>query len=185
MGPWYLNSSGTVFPNFPSNENEIIRLTPGSYPSSTHTNTGLGAVGIAVNGVSIFNNQDAFSYNHNSGGDFNTNGMGTKGDGIWNRDAEYGEKITFDQGNGHQPGSGEYHYHVDPTALRSQLNDNIDYVGTTNYFPYDPMSYLNHGQGSDGTYVEHSTNLHHSPIIGWSFDVIPSMARTAIPIHES
>jgi hypothetical protein len=173
MGPWFLTSSGQVFPNFPSNQNETVRIELGSYPSSTHASTTGGADGIAVNGVSIFNNLDYFSYNHNSGQDLSTNGPGQHGDGIWNRDAEYGEKVTFDQGNGHQPGNGEYHYHVDPIALRSQLNDNIDYVGTTNYFPYDPMSYLNHGQGSDGTYREHTTALHHSPIIGWAFDGHP------------
>jgi hypothetical protein len=173
MGPWFLTASGTVFPNFPSNQNETVRITLGSYPSSTHANTTGGADGIAVNGVSIFNNLDYFSYNHNSGQDLSTNGPNPHGDGIWNRDAEYGEKVTFDEGNGHQPGNGEYHYHVDPTALRLQLNDNVDYIGTTNYFPYDPMSYLNHGQGSDGTYREHTTALHHSPIIGWAFDGHP------------
>jgi hypothetical protein len=173
MGPWYLDSAHTtVFQNWPSNQNEIVRFAIGSYPSSTHTNTSLGAVGLAVNGVSIFNNQDGFSYSTSAGGDYSTNGTGTKGDGVWNRDAEYGESATFDEGDGHQPPSGEYHYHVDLTALRSQLNDNITYVGTTNYFPYDPMSYLNHGQGADGTYVESST-LHHSPILGWTFDGHP------------
>jgi hypothetical protein len=174
MGPWYLDSNHqTVFQNWPSNQNEIFKFALGTYPSSTHTNTALGAVGLAVNGVSIFNNQDGFSYNTTSAGDYSTNGSGTTGAGIWNRDAEYGESATFDEADGHQPPSGEYHYHVDPTALRSQLNDNITYVGTTNYFPYDPMSYLNHGQGSDGTYVESTTNLHHSPILGWTFDGHP------------
>jgi hypothetical protein len=82
------------------------------------------------------------------------------GDGIWRRDANtiYGEAITFDPCNAHQPGSGEYHYHQNPVCLRYQLGDNItgSNVGT-----------------ATATYAE-STGTHtHSPILGFAFDGYP------------
>jgi hypothetical protein len=171
MGPWWSDSTKQhPFQNFPTNQNSIYRVALNTtYPSSTHTNAGGGPVGIAVNGVVFYNNGDAFSYAHASAGD-----VAMTGDGLWNRQAEWAESATFDVGDGHQPGNGQYHYHTDPPALRTQLNDNIDYVGSTDYFPYDPMAYyLTHGEGTDGTFVQHSTNLHHSPIIGWMFDGYP------------
>lgn len=41
---------------------------------------------------------------------------GVSGDGIWRRNAAYGEIRTFDSCLGHQPGSGTYHYHVNPVC---------------------------------------------------------------------
>jgi hypothetical protein len=88
--------------------------------------------------------------------------------------AEAVESVTFDAGNGHQPGNGQYHYHTNPVALRAQLGDNVDYVGTTDYFPYDPAIYLLHqGEGADGDFRERAADLHHSPIVGWMFDGYP------------
>lgn len=171
MGPWWSDATDTQpFINFPKNQNSIFRVAYNStYPSTTHGTVGGGPVGIAVNGVVFFNNGDAFSYSHASAGD-----VAMTGDNLWNRQAEWAESATFDVGSGHQPGNGQYHYHTDPPALRTQLNDNIDYVGSTDYFPYDPLAYyLTHGEGEDGTYVQHTTNLHHSPIIGWMFDGYP------------
>ncbi len=171
MGPWWSDATQQQpFVNFPRNQNSIFRVALNTtYPSNTHTKTPNGPVGIAVNGVAFFGNGDAFSYRHSTAAD-----AGMTGDGIWNRQAEWGESATFDMGNGHQPGSGQYHHHTDPPALRAQLSDNIDYVGTTNFFPYDPAVYLlTNGAGSDGDFVEHTANLHHSPIIGWMFDGYP------------
>jgi YHYH protein/Cadherin domain len=171
MGPWWMDAGHTQpFVNFPKDQASIFRIALNTtYPSSTHASAGNGPIGIAVNGVALFNNGDAFTYKHSTAAD---TGMG--GDGIWNRQAEWGEAITFDAGNGHQPGNGQYHYHTDPPAIRAQLGDNIDYVGTTNFFPYDPAVYLlTQGEGSDGDFVDHTTNLHHSPIIGWMFDGHP------------
>src|SRR5579863_3461575 len=37
-------------------------------------------------------------------------GPGGGGDGIWRRNAYYGELLTFDACVGHQPGTGMYHY---------------------------------------------------------------------------
>lgn len=85
-------------------------------------------------------------------------GGGTSGDGIWRRNAYYGEFLTFDECHGHQPGTGQYHYHVSPVCLRAELNDNLVTIHT----------------GRTGTtYTEQTTNLHHSPILGWALDGYP------------
>ena len=171
MGAWWGNAAQTQpFMNLPKDQNAIYKITLNTtYPQSTHGIFGGGAVALAVNGVVIYNAGDAFSYSHASGTEA---GMG--GDGLFNRMAEAVESVTFDAGNGHQPGNGQYHYHTNPVALRAQLGDNVDYIGTTDYFPYDPAIYLLHqGEGADGEFREHATGLHHSPIVGWMFDGYP------------
>ena len=60
---------------------------------------------------------------------------GGSGDGIWRRNAAYGESQTFDACHGHQPQNGEYHYHVNPLCLRGQLNDNLIVVRTARTGP--------------------------------------------------
>src|SRR5215471_3475107 len=83
---------------------------------------------------------------------------GGMGDGIWTRNAAFGELETFDLCNGHQPGSGMYHHHVNPICLRAQLNDNVVAVST----------------GRLGTqYAEKTAGWAHSPILGWAFDGYP------------
>jgi uncharacterized protein (TIGR03437 family) len=83
---------------------------------------------------------------------------GGSGDGIWTRNAAFGELETFDQCNGHQPGSGQYHHHLNPVCLRAQLNDNVTVVST----------------GRLGTlYAEKTGGWTHSPILGWAFDGYP------------
>lgn len=83
---------------------------------------------------------------------------GGSGDGIWLRNAYYGEADTFDKCLAHQPGSGQYHNHVQPVCLRAQLDDNLTTVSS----------------GRTGTvYKENSSTWKHSPILGWSFDGYP------------
>jgi uncharacterized protein (TIGR03437 family) len=83
---------------------------------------------------------------------------GGSGDGIWTRNAAYGEGETFDQCNGHQPQTGMYHHHLNPVCLRAQLNDNVVVVSA----------------GRLGTqYAEKASGWTHSPILGWSFDGYP------------
>ncbi|MGH9847392.1 MAG: YHYH protein, partial [Blastocatellia bacterium] len=85
-------------------------------------------------------------------------GPGQQGDGIWIRNAAYGESQTFDSCNGHQPGSGQYHHHIQPICLRAQLNDNLVAVKS----------------GRTGTsYREKAAPWTHSPILGWAFDGYP------------
>ena len=52
------------------------------------------------------------------------------GDGVWLRDAYFGERDTFDSCLAHQPGQGMYHNHVNPLCLRWQLGDNLEVAGS-------------------------------------------------------
>ncbi len=85
-------------------------------------------------------------------------GPGGSGDGIWLRNAGYGEAQTFDSCLGHQPQSGQYHYHVAPTCLRAQLNDNITVVQS---------------RRNGAIYMEKPAPWTHSPILGWAYDGYP------------
>ena len=85
-------------------------------------------------------------------------GAGGQGDGIWRRNAAFGEAQTFDACQGHQPGNGQYHYHIQPSCLRAQLGDNIDVV-------------KNSRVGT--TYKEKASGWKHSPILGWALDGYP------------
>lgn len=81
-----------------------------------------------------------------------------QGDGIWVRNAYYGEAQTFDKCLGHQPGNGQYHHHAHPICLRAQLEDNLVTVSS----------------GRTGTiYREKAAPWTHSPILGWALDGYP------------
>jgi hypothetical protein len=90
-------------------------------------------------------------------------GPGGTGDGIWGRNAAFGELETFDLCNGHQPGSGQYHHHVNPICLRAQLSDNLVLVSTGRL----GKQYAEKPSG------KFTTNWTHSPILGWAFDGFP------------
>ena len=154
MGPWYLNAQNTnLFPNYPSNRGVLYRLplNPGT-PPANKTESGLGTIGYFVDGVSMFDSKDAFSYVNASGVDASPpNGL--VGDGVWNRDAFVNESVTFDAANAHQAGNN-YHYHANPPALRHLIGDSVD---------YDPLT---------NTYTE-NFNGQHSPILAWVRDGYP------------
>ena len=155
MGPWYLNAAKTtLFPNYPSNTSSVHRFprTP-SIPGSK-TLTGLGATGRMVNGVSMFDSRDAFSYvNANATDATPVNGL--TGDGVWNRDGYHNEGVTFDPALAHQAGNN-YHYHAQPIGLRYQLGDHVDYNAATN------------------RYTESASAVtQHSPILAWANDGLP------------
>ncbi len=157
MGPWYLDSAKTqIFPNYPSNTSVVYRIPRSSTlgtPPATKTLTGNGAIGYFVNGVAFFDNRDAFSYKNSSTTDATpTNGL--TGDGIWNRNAYANELVTFDAALAHQAGNN-YHYHVNPIALRYQLNDHVTSVPSAN------------------TYAEATGTATHSPILAWAADGYP------------
>ena len=155
MGPWYLDSAKSQnFPNFPSNTATIYRIPRTPTIPGTKTSTGLGATGRMVNGVSMFDSRDAYSYVNASATDATpTNGL--TGDGIWNRDGWYNEGVSFDPALAHQAGNN-YHYHAHPIGLRYQLGDHVDYNSSTN------------------TYTESaSTPTKHSPIVSWAADGLP------------
>lgn len=153
MGPWYGNADRTnLFANFPANQASIYRLPRQAADPSSITNkflTGGGPIGYMVNGVTLFDSRDAYSYSLGSSSDLQGNG----GDGAWNRDAYINEGVTFDAGFAHQA-SSRYHYHANPPALRHQLGDSVNYDPATN------------------SYSE-NFNGRHSPIIGWVGDGLP------------
>lgn len=155
MGPWYLNAAKTnLFPNYPSNTATKYRFPRVPTIPTTKTSTGLGATGRMVNGVSMFDSRDAFSYSTSNAADATPGGSFT-GDGIWNRDGYHNEGVTFDPALAHQAGNN-YHYHAQPIGLRHQLGDHVDYVAATN------------------TYSESTGPVtRHSPILAWAQDGLP------------
>ncbi len=155
MGPWYLDAAKTQnFPNFPSNTAVVYRIPRSPVIPATKTLTGLGATGRMVNGVSMFDSRDAFSYVNASAQDATpTNGL--TGDGIWNRDGYHNEGVTFDPALAHQAGNN-YHYHAHPIGLRYQLGDHVDYNPTTNRYTESA-----------------ATPTAHSPIVAWAADGLP------------
>ena len=73
------------------------------------------------------------------------------GDGVWLRDAYFGEIETFDSYLAHQPGQGMHHNHVQPVCLRFGLADNVEIAGT----------------GRTGSvHREKAARWTHSPILG-------------------
>lgn len=149
MGPWYLNALHTqTFPNLPVNRRVFYRIPRSPAVPVAKTQTGLGAIGYFVDGVSMFDSRDGFVWTGSGEA-----GMAT---GYWNRDAYVNEGVTFDPGYAHQPQDGSHHYHAQPIALRYLLGDHVDFNPTTK------------------TYSE-STNAvaRHSPILGWVRDGFP------------
>lgn len=96
IGPWKAN------PNNPTALNFYFKFPRKPTPASQKTSTPLGHMGILINGVSLFNPSDAFSYNNQR---------------VWNRNAYYNEKISFDSCNGHPAPNGEYHNHIDAPCM--------------------------------------------------------------------
>lgn len=153
MGPWYLNAAkSSAFPNLPINTQTFTRIPRTSTLTvpTTKTATGLGAIGIFVDGVAMYNSWDAYYWNGT------TNASGGDSTGYyWRRDAYVNEGVTFDPGNAHQDQSGTYHYHANPPALRYLLGDQVNYNAAAD------------------TYTEAPTNMHHSPILAWVNDGHP------------
>ena len=147
MGNW-LTPNGGVYTSWPTNRGAIHRIprTP-SIPTTKQKTNGSG--GVLVNGVFVWANGDAQSYN-TSTGVVSMQG----GQGIWNRLAGVAEAFNFDTAYGHQPNNGAYHNHVNPIALRYQLGDAVSYNASTK------------------TYSE-ATPTKHSPLIGWANDGLP------------
>ncbi len=79
-------------PNTPENTNSIFRITRSPRKATSNTRTGLGPIGVFVNGVPAFNALDGRSY-------FNQ--------GTWNQNAYVTEGRTFDAALGPPaPGRG-------------------------------------------------------------------------------
>jgi len=80
-------------PNSIITQNLTFRVPLSPALATTPSDTPLGAIGIAVNGVVFFNQYAA------------------------GRQPLTGEILSFDRYNGHPQNSGQYHYHVDPIWL--------------------------------------------------------------------
>jgi hypothetical protein len=76
MGPWYNTSARTIlFVNFPTNQKALFRFPASPVVPPSHTFTQLGEIGMMVDGVRIFDANDAFSYSTLNGADALTNGF--------------------------------------------------------------------------------------------------------------
>jgi len=152
MGPW----QNGRFPNLPTDQHFIYAFSRHPVVQITHNFNHLGEIGLFVDGVRMFDANDAFSYSNQSGRDADPRAGIGQGDHIWNRDAYVNESRTFDAALGHQQNWGRYHYHAQPLALRYLLGDHVDFDATTK------------------TYHESSqAPVKHSPILGWMQDGYP------------
>jgi hypothetical protein len=151
MGPWYLNTNHTMaFPSYPTNQKLLYRIPRNPSVPASKTSSGGGPIGYFVDGVTMFNSWDAYSYNTTTLADQMNYAAGR-----WFRDAYVNEGATFDPNNAHQAG-GQHHYHANPPGLRYLLGDHVDFNPTNK------------------AYTE-STNVptKHSPILGWVADGFP------------
>ena len=102
IGPWTGN------PNVAANQNFVYKITRTPlHNTGTPTAVGLGHVGVWTNGVSIFNADDAQTYNNQ---------------GVWHRNAYFFEGSGFDSCLGHPQMNGEYHHHVSPACLYNDMD---------------------------------------------------------------
>jgi hypothetical protein len=117
IGPWPGN------PNVASNQawSFLLPVTP-TEQNGAKTATGLGAIGVMVNGVPIFNAKDARSYQ-------NAN--------VWFQNAIFWEGMSMDTGMGHPAQRGDYHYHQIPHSLVTQTGDTAQYHSSIIGFAFD------------------------------------------------
>jgi hypothetical protein len=157
MGPWYNDAQHRrLFPNLPVDQHLNFAFPRHPVASTTAHLTTLGAIGLGVDGVEIFDSRDAFSYSHAAGRDGDPRAGIGQGDQVWFRNAYVLEGKTFDPAYAHQPQFGAYHYHAEPIALRYLLGDHVDMDAATK------------------TYHESSAPVaRHSPILGWLADGYP------------
>jgi hypothetical protein len=93
-------------PNVPANDNATFDIPRDPQPATTHTATGLGAIGVLVNGVDVFNMSDGNSYQNK---------------GVWHNNAGVVEASSFDAANAHPQQQGVYHNHENPVSLEAEI----------------------------------------------------------------
>lgn len=113
-------------PSEPTDQNYLFRIprAPEVGPAGG-TSTGLGHIGVFVNGVVVFNPLDAFSYNNQ---------------GIWHQNGGFFELDGFDCAGGH-PAMGQYHHHMAPKPQDNSLNplsDVCSEAASPSLFTLDP-----------------------------------------------
>jgi hypothetical protein len=103
IGPWGPN------PNDATEQQFSFRIPRDPVEQTgAKTETPLGRIATWVNGTVAFNPLDARSYQNQN---------------VWHQDARIFEAVSFDTCNGHPPGNGQYHTHIDPVCLRTELGD--------------------------------------------------------------
>ena len=90
------NSNFSINPNSIIEQNVTFKIPLNPTEASTKTSTSLGPMGIAINGVPLFNQYAG--PNQPLAGEIN----------------------SFDQYNGHPQQSGQYHYHVEPLYITTK-----------------------------------------------------------------
>jgi len=132
IGPWPGN------PNTPSNQNWTFRITKNPTPATgAGTATGLGTIGVMVNGVPFFNALDAMSYQNEN---------------IWHQNAMHFEANSFDVCKGHPAPGGVYHNHQLAVCIANgdaTRHSPIIAFGFDGYPVYGPYGYAN-ADGSGG-----------------------------------
>jgi hypothetical protein len=93
-------------PNIPANDNATFDIPRSPQPATTHTATGLGAIGVLVNGVDVFNMSDSNSYQNKN---------------VWFNNAGVVEASSFDANNAHPQQQGVYHNHENPVTLEAEI----------------------------------------------------------------
>lgn len=97
IGPWPGN------PNTATNQNFLFRIPrQPKVNTGTKTSTPLGPVAVWINGVTVFNALDAFSYRNQN---------------IWHQHAVVVEASSSDACPGRPAPGGQYHHHQNPLCL--------------------------------------------------------------------
>jgi hypothetical protein len=103
IGPW----AGS--PNTAANQNTLARIPRSPQPQNgAKTATGLGAIGLMIDGTQIYNASDARSYQNRN---------------VWHQNAEIAEAGSFELAGGHPSPGNAYHYHGQPRTLRARIGD--------------------------------------------------------------
>ncbi len=97
-------------PNSPSAQNRLYQIPRDPVVNTgTKTATGLGANGITIDGVQIYNSLDGKSFNNQN---------------VWHQNAYYSEGSTLDSNGAHPDQGGNYHIHIVPNSLLAKVGDN-------------------------------------------------------------
>lgn len=132
VGPW---SDGN--PGQPTNQNWGFKLPRTATMATTYTTSGLGQVGVMVNGVVFYNPTDAMSWNNMN---------------IWHQNAFISVGIGLDPCGGHPGPSGAYHNHPRPKCIWTEdaaVHSKVVGYGFDGIPVYGPYGY-NATDGSGG-----------------------------------
>jgi len=94
-------------PACPTNQNKQEYLAVEPAPTSSNCETGLGVIGLLVNGTSIYNWGDGQTY----------------GNRVWYNLAPIAEQYDVDICGGHAPPTGDYHHHFYTRCLADLVGD--------------------------------------------------------------